>query len=340
MMSVWTDPEHGHRVELFADADVSAADVVALWTDEAGLSADEAARRVPQLTHVATDASGALIAVSTTFLARYPPLDLDLWHFRAFVSAEHRRSHLAMVFLTEAYAHLGARRGRGEITGEGVLVVAEDEALKRGQPQAMWPRTRFAYVGDNAHGWPIRVRYFEHASAPEHGPAATVEPVPPAAAAHRVETVRGALDDGRRDQILDLWGRHGVLEGEAAQQRLPQVVAVLVDDDGRVIGVNSVVPESVRHLGDRRLWMYRRFVEPRATDDDQLAMLAAAYDALASEYAADPSGPIGVCALFGERPFLARHREASWSNGFLYAGYLPDERQIRTRYFEGASIFR
>ena len=339
-MPAWTDPQLGLRVDLFDDAEVSAADAVAVWTAQADLPEAEARRRVGELTHVATDAHGALIGMSTTFLARYPPLDLSLWHFRAFVSAEHRRSHLAMVFLNEAFAHHDARWQRGEAGGAGVLVVAEDEALKRGQPQAMWPRTRFAYVGDNVHGWPIRVRYFEGASAPARG-GAHVAPAAPAApvASHRVEVVRSALDDRRRGQILDLWSRHGVLGGAKAAQRLAEVAAVLVDDADEVVGVNSVAPERIEAIGGRWFWVYRRFVEPHASDDDLLAMLAAAYDALSAEFDAEPSGPIGVCALVGDRDFLARQHEIAWANGFLYAGYLADDRQLRIRYFEGASIY-
>jgi hypothetical protein len=341
-MPTWIDPEHGHRVELFDDADVSAADAISLWTADAGLPEVEARRRVRELTHVATDGHGALIGMSTTFLARYGPLDLPFWHFRAFVSEAHRRSRVAIVFLAEGFLHLHGRASRGEIAGAGMLVVAEDEQLRRGQPQAMWPRTRFAYVADNIHGWPIRVRYFDGASVPDRaGSLVSAEPVPSAPmGSHRVEAVRGALDDGRRSQILDLWSRHRVLEGAPAEQRLEHVIAVLVDDADRVIGVNTAIAERVGLLGGRRFWVYRRFLEPAASDDDHMAMLTVAYEVLAAEFDTDPTGPIGVCALLGDRDFLARNREAVWANGFLYAGYLPDDRQVRVRYFEGASIFQ
>jgi hypothetical protein len=337
-MPAWTDPERGSRVELFSESSVSADDAVALWTGEAGLREEVARRRVGELTHVATDRSGALIGMSTTFLAPYSPIDLPLWHFRAFISAAHRRSHLAIVFLAEGFLHLQEQAASGAIEGAGMLVVAEDEELQRGQPQAMWPRTRFAYVGDNIHGWPVRVRYFAGAAV-SHRPERPVLP-PGRTPPRRIVTTRGGLDDRRRRQILDLWSHHGVLGGDAAQERLTQVVAVLVDEYDSVVGVNSVYAEQVRSIGGRRFWVYRRYLEPGASDEDELAMLGAAYDALAAEHEAEPSGTIGVCAAVRGDGLLVRHPETEWPNHFLYAGYLPDGSQLRVRYFEGASIFQ
>jgi hypothetical protein len=154
-----------------------------------------------------------------------------------------------------------------------------------------------------------------------------------------VEVVRGGLSRERADGILELWNQHGALEGEAARRRLADVVAVAVDKaTGEVVGVNSVYAERVPLVGNYLFWLYRRFI-PDAGDDVGDAMLDAARAALEADYDPDGDGPIGLCILVDDPDVVERRREAVWPRTELaYAGYLPDGRQVRVRYFDGARI--
>jgi hypothetical protein len=152
-----------------------------------------------------------------------------------------------------------------------------------------------------------------------------------------IEVVRGALPEERAQQVLDFWSTHGALEGEAARQRLPEVLCVAVDDDGRVAGVNSALAEEISPVG-RRLWRYRAFL-PGAGDELAAAMFNTAFDALAEGFDPDEPGPIGVCLTVGDRAEMERRPEAVWpAEELFFAGYTEDGSQLRIRYFWNAKI--
>ena len=156
---------------------------------------------------------------------------------------------------------------------------------------------------------------------------------------HRVEVVRGRLSDERAQQLLALWSAHGALAGEAARRRLPQVVALLLDDADGVVGACSVFADSVPLIGGRRFWMYRRFVAPGVPDDAEAALLLAAIGALEDERGEGPDAPLGVCVVVDDVEAMRRRPEAIWPDTLMfYAGYLPDGSQVRIRYFADARI--
>lgn len=154
-----------------------------------------------------------------------------------------------------------------------------------------------------------------------------------------IERVRAQLSEARAEQILGFWAERGALKGDAARSRLGEVVCVLLDGSDSVIGVNSVYADEVEPLGGRRLWMYRSLLESDAAAEAERAMIDAAHGALAEEFVAGAGGPIGLCALLSDPEIIERNPETIWpGTGMLYAGYLPDGRQIRVGWFEGALI--
>ena len=153
---------HGYRVSAFADQDaVGPADVIALWTSEAGLDAEEAKRRVDEVVAVGTDSDGRLVAVATAYLEHNEQVGLDLWYFRAFVSTEHRVSRVASALLMYARDHLEARWiGGHEMRASGIVLEVENELLKRHIDYPLWPESDFIYIGENARGDHVRVHWF------------------------------------------------------------------------------------------------------------------------------------------------------------------------------------
>jgi hypothetical protein len=158
----------GYRIEPFAEQErVTGEDVVAFWTREGALAAPEAQRRVAEILFVASDRSGRPVGVSTTVLHRIDQLRADLWYTRVFVGAAHRRSHLALglaLGVRERLArHFASGQDRRAI---GIVFEVESEILKRYFPQAVWPRTQFAFIGETSTGSHVRVFYFRGARAP------------------------------------------------------------------------------------------------------------------------------------------------------------------------------
>lgn len=159
----------GYRIDRFADQSrLTARDVIDFWIREGALEEAEAERRVGEVLAVASDQQGNPVAICTTYLHRHDQLRAELWHTRVFVAAAHRRSGLAIELAHTARSHLTDRFISGDDRrGIGVLFEIESPILKRMFPQAIWPRTQFVFLGENARGDHVRVFYFPGAPAPE-----------------------------------------------------------------------------------------------------------------------------------------------------------------------------
>jgi hypothetical protein len=146
-----------------------------------------------------------------------------------------------------------------------------------------------------------------------------------------IEVVRRTLDDRRSQQILKFWTDSGALSEEAGRDRLADVVCVALDGSEEIVGVNSVY-EAVPRPPARPMWVYRSFL---AKDSDELwtEMFTVAFDALDSEYEPSRESPLGVCVLL-DGAEAARRPEALWpEEDLIFAGHLPDGRQVRLRWF-------
>jgi hypothetical protein len=160
---------------------------------------------------------------------------------------------------------------------------------------------------------------------------------PVSVSAAGIEVVRGNLTDERAAQILELWSRAGVVDGDRARERLAQVVTVALDEAGAVVGVNAVQEESIPLVG-RRFWVYRSML-PAGSGDLVAPMLNSAFEVLQKEFQPGGQGPIGLCVLAANRAEMERRPAAVWPDTeLMFAGYLPDDRQVRIRYFWGAKI--
>jgi hypothetical protein len=157
-----------------------------------------------------------------------------------------------------------------------------------------------------------------------------------------IEVVRGALDEELAQRILAFWAQHSALPADVARDRLPEVVCVLRGAAGDVLGVTSVTAAGIPEIGARRFWVHRSLLAPATGETAWDDLLAACFDALAAEFEAmgeSPKLPVGVCTLVGDPAILERRPEAVWPDlRFLYAGYRPDGRQMRIRYFEEGRI--
>lgn len=153
-----------------------------------------------------------------------------------------------------------------------------------------------------------------------------------------IETVRGEVSEKAEAEILAFWESSGALTGEAARERLRQVVCVLRDPSGSVVGVNSVYAEAVPLIGGRVFWVYRSLLDAGAADQ-WMEMVRAAFYALEAKFDPEAEGPVGLCLLLTDPEEMKRRPEAEWEDPrMLYAGYLPDGRQVRIGYFKGARI--
>src|SRR5690348_16276463 len=127
----------------------------------------------------------------------------------------------------------------------------------------------------------------------------------------RVEVVRGRMTPEIADELIAFWAEHGALGEAAARERIPQVICVLRDAEGRIAGVNSAFADRVELVAGRRFWIYRSFLGS-GSGDAWPAMVDAAFAALAEGFDPEADGPIGMCVPIRDRAEMARRPEAAW----------------------------
>ena len=162
----------GYRIEVFAEGDVGADDVVAMWAKEGALDEAEARRRAEDVALVVVAPDGDVAGVSTAWLQQNPTLRLPLWNYRTFVAREHRQGDIAFLLLHATRDHLSSRYTSGaDDRAVGMVFEVQNEILKRYRNQAVWPTSRFHFFGEDERGAHHRVHYFPGARAPEPGAA-------------------------------------------------------------------------------------------------------------------------------------------------------------------------
>ncbi len=163
------DLHEGFELHVFGESPaVGPDDVTDLWRRERAIPAAEAERRISEVLLVVTQVRGPAVAVSSAYLRRNPRLGLDFWHYRTFVAAEHRYTSVAAHLVAKSAELLEERfaASRGTSSAAGILMEIENEGIKRHLPGGLWPRAKFTFVGENARGNHVRVRYFPGVLAP------------------------------------------------------------------------------------------------------------------------------------------------------------------------------
>jgi hypothetical protein len=97
--------------------------------------------------------------------------------------------------------------------------------------------------------------------------------------------------------------------------------------------VSALHERSIPLVG-RRFWLYAA-----GSGDVDARDFNAAFEDLERDFEPNDQGPIGLCLIVDDRDLMERRPEAIWpETELMFAGYLPDDRQVRIRYFWGATI--
>jgi hypothetical protein len=160
--------EERYRIEPLAESNaVGPEDVIALWEREGVLPGPMARQRVQQVHLVAIRDEQQVAGVSTVYLEHNPQLRLDLWYYRTFVGSEHRHTNVARHLISSNRDLLESRFTSGEDTrAPGMIFALEHEGMRRHLNTALWAHSRFVFIGDDQHGWHVRVFYFPGALVP------------------------------------------------------------------------------------------------------------------------------------------------------------------------------
>lgn len=156
-----------YAVASLADSPASTDDVVRMWTTQAGLTEDEARRRLSEVSRVATTRDGRLCGISTAYVDVVPKLGVPMWHVRAFVDEDHRSGHLASnLLLAVRLAAVEEWESGRRPEVPGAVVEVENMLIEQRFPQAVWPYNEFVFIGLTPAGAHLRVYWFDGARIP------------------------------------------------------------------------------------------------------------------------------------------------------------------------------
>ncbi len=161
------------------------------------------------------------------------------------------------------------------------------------------------------------------------------------ASAHTLQRVHGQLDDALSQELLNFWSARNALTPEQGRERLPEVLALLRDAAGEIVGVNSAGSARLALFANQPFHIYRCLLTEQAAEPaDWLALLSAGCEILDEGVQAQGnSGEIGLLVQIA-RPDLQRAwPEAVWPHtGLVHAGYTDRGHQLRVRYYDHARI--
>lgn len=141
------------------------SDVRGFWIDQGAIQDNTVIeQRLPQLCVLARSGDGQLLGVTTVFEQYNEQLKNRFFNMRMFVGSDARRERIGFGLIHKLIETLESRFVSGEYQEcIGVLFELENDALKKARNEAIWPTTGFVYVGNNARGDHVRVRYFKGA---------------------------------------------------------------------------------------------------------------------------------------------------------------------------------
>lgn len=148
------------------------------------------------------------------------------------------------------------------------------------------------------------------------------------------------LDAETGDAIRAFWLREQAnVAGDEATRRLAEVVAHVVDEQGRLAAVATATPKVLPRLG-QPLYYYRCFVGKAWRASKLVRPLLRHTQKILEAYAREHDYPcIGILLELENEGFADTLRWAHWSGvGFSYIGISPRGLDLRVWYFRGARL--
>jgi hypothetical protein len=143
-----------------------------------------------------------------------------------------------------------------------------------------------------------------------------------------------------RAEVLEIWRRHGGGAESDAQQRLEQLVFLVRNASGEVVGISTAFKAYVKHLRNHfyafRLLLVPGYRIPGLTSK----LLVSTRDFLESIYGGDGAEKaIGMITLVENEAIKENRNEAIWpASKMVYIGNSKEGNPIRVYYFKGARI--
>ena len=141
-----------------------ASEVIEIWTEFAGLDKAEAQRRLAELIMVVKDEAGKVVGVSTAVKTHLPQIQNYVFVYRCFILPKFRVPALDTQMIVRSKNHLHQiSKSETEKKSVGIMVIVQNETLKKNWRQAVWRGADMIYMGNTPKGDHMRIGYFKQA---------------------------------------------------------------------------------------------------------------------------------------------------------------------------------
>jgi hypothetical protein len=141
-------------------------------------------------------------------------------------------------------------------------------------------------------------------------------------------------------EVVTMWIQHAGLEPAEAHRRIKELVLVLTDKSGQVLGVSTVVKTHVPQL-QNYVYLYRCFIIPgfRAPAlDTQMIVRTKNYLENVSKNETEKKC-VGIMIVIQNETIKKNWRQGVWPGAdMIYMGNTPEGHHLRIGYFKGARI--
>lgn len=155
-----------------------------------------------------------------------------------------------------------------------------------------------------------------------------------------LENVWGRPVSAFRDDVLSFWKRHGGPVGDVAEQRLKQLVYVVRNESGAVVGASTAFKGYVKQLRNH-FFIFRLMIAPESRIPgltSRLLVSTREYLELIHQQEGQDI-PIGLLTVVQNEKLKKFRNEAIWpASKMVYIGNTPEGHHIRVYYFKGARI--
>ncbi len=141
-------------------------EIIEFWLKEKAIQNIEAAKkRVEEVSQIARDkGTGEIVAITTTYEQFNKQLENFFFYLRVFTGEKARQLTIAKTLVNTIKDFLEKNFVAGKITRSiGMIMEVESKILQVHKNEAVWPATKFVYIGKNEKGDHVRVYYFKDA---------------------------------------------------------------------------------------------------------------------------------------------------------------------------------
>ena len=141
-------------------------EIIDFWIKEKAILDMEAAKkRVEEVSQIARDkGTDEILAITTTYEQFNKQLENFFYYLRVFTAERARQLKIAITLVNTIKHFLEERFVAGKITRSiGMIMEVENKILQTHKNEAVWPATKFVYIGKNEKGDHVRVYYFKDA---------------------------------------------------------------------------------------------------------------------------------------------------------------------------------